>query len=90
MQENAHINRETLVIRDLRVYSDALGGTVHHYLDRNGLECDAVARLRDGRYGLVEAKLGGEALIQDGSATLKALADCIDTAIMQASSSEWS
>ena len=77
---------ETQVIRDLRVYADALDGTIHHYLDRNGLECDAVVRLRDGRYGLVEVKLGGETLIQDGCATLKALAENIDTTKMRAPS----
>lgn len=70
---------ETLCLRDLRVFAEAMGGTVYHYRDKNGLECDAVIHLRDGRYGLVEIKLGGTDLIDEGAATLKALADKIDT-----------
>ena len=49
---------ESLCIRDLRIYSGALGGKVYHYRDKNGLECDAVIVLRDGRWGAVEIKLG--------------------------------
>lgn len=48
---------ETLCMRDLRVYAEPISGTVYHYRDKNGLECDAVVHLRDGRYGLVEIKL---------------------------------
>lgn len=70
---------ETLCVRDLRVYTDALGGTVYHYRDRNGLECDAVVHLNNGSYGLVEIKLGGDASIEEGAASLKALAGKIDT-----------
>lgn len=69
---------ETLCIRDLRVYTDALLGTVYHYRDKNGLECDAVLHLRNGQYGLVEIKLGGDKLIEEGASTLKALAKKID------------
>lgn len=69
---------ESLAIRDLRVYADALDGQVYHYRDKNGLECDAVLHLRDGRYGLVEIKLGGDTLIEAGAATLKSLATKID------------
>ncbi|MDY4851647.1 MAG: DUF4143 domain-containing protein, partial [Prevotella sp.] len=50
---------ETLAIRDLRVYADALDGKVYHYRDKNNLECDAVIHLRNGSYGLVEVKIGG-------------------------------
>ena len=50
---------ETLCIRDLRVFAEALNGKVYHYRDKNGLECDAVVHLRDGRYALIEIKLGG-------------------------------
>ncbi|MBQ2629459.1 MAG: ATP-binding protein, partial [Kiritimatiellae bacterium] len=57
---------ETLAMRDLRCYADAIGGSVSHYLDANGLECDAIVHLRDGRFGLVEIKLGGKALIDEG------------------------
>ena len=77
---------ETLAIRDLRAYADALDGTVHHYLDRNGLECDAIIRLRDGRYGLVEVKLGGDVLIDKGCETLNKLSSCLDTSRMHAPS----
>ena len=75
---------ETLCIRDLRVYADALDGMVYHYRDKNGLECDAVVHLRNGSYGLVEIKLGGEKLIEEGAKTLKALSAIIDTSRMKA------
>ena len=70
---------ETLAIRDLRVYADAAGGEIRHYLDRNGLECDAVISDEDGNYGLIEIKLGGDALIDKGAAALNKLALKIDT-----------
>ncbi len=70
---------ETLCIRDLRVFADALFGKVYHFRDRNGLECDAVIHLRNGSYGLVEIKLGGDDLIDEGAKTLKTLAQKIDT-----------
>lgn len=74
---------ETLCIRDLRTYSEALNGGVYHYRDKNGLECDAVIHLRDGRYGLIEIKLGGDKLINEGATTLRELADKIDTTKMK-------
>ena len=70
---------ETMAVRDLRVYADALNGAVSHYLDRNGLECDAVVHLRNGMSGLVEVKLGGSSLIEEGADTLNALSGLIDT-----------
>ena len=70
---------ENLCVRDLRIYTDYLDGTVYHYRDRNGLECDAVIHLRNGSYGLVEIKLGGDKLIEEGAKTLKDLASKIDT-----------
>jgi hypothetical protein len=70
---------ETLAVRDLRVYAEALGGGVYHYRDKDGLECDSVIHLRNGAYGLVEIKLGGDRLIDEGAATLKALRNKIDT-----------
>lgn len=73
---------ETLCMRDLRVYADALFGSVYHYRDKNDLECDAVVHLRNGHYGLIEIKLGGDALIEEGSNTLKKLAKRIDTSKM--------
>lgn len=77
---------ETLCMRDLRVYAQALGGEVYHYRDSNGLECDAVIHLRNGSYGLVEVKLGGEALIADGIKTLGNMSHVIDTTKMKAPS----
>ncbi len=77
---------ETLAIRDLRVYAEALNGRVYHYRDKNGLECDAVVHLRDGRYGLIEIKLGGEDLIGLGAQTLRSLSDKIDSVKMKSPS----
>lgn len=77
---------ETLCIRDLKVYSEALNGGVYHYRDKNGLECDAVVHLRDGRYGLIEIKLGGDTSINQGAETLKTLANKIDTDKMKSPS----
>lgn len=77
---------ETLCIRDLRVYADALGGSVYHYRDKNGLECDAVVHLRNGSYGLIEIKLGGDSLINEGARTLTQLSEKIDTTKMKAPS----
>ncbi len=73
---------ETMCVRDLRVYAEALGGSVYHFRDKNGLECDAVVHLRNGKYGLIEVKLGGDKLIADGVETLTALANKIDTTKM--------
>ena len=70
---------ETMAVRDLRVYTDAIDGTVYHYRDKNGLECDAVIHLENGKYGLIEIKLGGEEHIESAAANLKKLADKIDT-----------
>ncbi len=77
---------ETLCIRDLRVYAEALNGKVKHFRDSNGLECDAVVHLRNGAYGLVEIKLGGDNLIEEGAKTLKSLASKIDTTKMKSPS----
>lgn len=74
---------ETMAARDLRVYADALYGNVYHYRDSNGLECDAVIHLRNGKYALVEIKLGGQKLIDEGAASLNKLASVIDTDKMQ-------
>jgi hypothetical protein len=75
---------ETLCVRDLRIYGETLDGTIYHYRDKNKLECDAVVHLRNGSYGLVEIKLGGESLIADGVKTLNQLAQNIDTTKMKA------
>lgn len=70
---------ETLCIRDLRILADALNGSVSHYRDSDGLECDAVVHLRNGSYGLIEIKLGGDHHIEKGSDTLQRLAEKLDT-----------
>ena len=75
---------ETMCVRDLRVFADALHGCVYHYRDKTGLECDAVIHLRNGAYGLIEIKLGGDAAIEHGAETLKKLRDKIDTDKMKA------
>ncbi|MBO5463307.1 MAG: ATP-binding protein [Clostridia bacterium] len=75
---------ETMCVRDLRVFADAIGGTVYHYRDKDGLECDAVVHLRNGSYGLIEIKLGGDTLIEEGAKTLSTLAQKIDTDKMKA------
>lgn len=74
---------ETLAIRDLRVYADALDGKVYHYRDKNNLECDAVIHLRNGSYGLVEVKIGGAELIKEGAVSLKTLSSKIDSTRMK-------
>ncbi len=73
---------ENLCVRDLRIYADALDGQVYHYHDANGLECDSVVHLRNGRYGLVEIKLGGQDAIEAGAVSLGKLASKIDTTLM--------
>lgn len=77
---------ETLCIRDLRVFASALDGQIYHFRDKYGLECDAVVHLRNGKFGLVEIKLGGDKLIEEGATTLKTLAGKIDTDRMKAPS----
>lgn len=69
---------ETMCIRDLRIYASSINGEVYHYRDKSNLECDAVIHLRNGRYGLVEIKLGGDKLINEAIINLKMLADKID------------
>lgn len=70
---------ETMAVRDLRTYAESIDGDVFHYRDSNGLECDSVIHLRNGRYGLVEIKLGGQALIEEGAKTLNKFESLIDT-----------
>ena len=70
---------ETMCVRDLRVYAESLGGSVAHFRNKAGLECDAVVHLKNGSYGLIEIKLGGDKLIEEGVATLKKLNSLIDT-----------
>lgn len=77
---------ETMCVRDLRIYADALDGKIYHYKDKTELECDAVLHLRNGKYGLIEIKLGGDKLIEEGATNLKKLANKIDTDKMKSPS----
>ncbi len=77
---------ETLCVRDLRVYAESIGGNVLHYRDKSGLECDTVIHLKNGRYGLVEIKLGGQKFIEDAAENLKSFSNKIDTSKMPAPS----
>ncbi|MBD5261641.1 MAG: ATP-binding protein [Bacteroides sp.] len=79
---------ECLCVRDLRVYAQSLDGKVYHFRDKTGLECDAVVHLRNGSYGLIEIKLGGDRLINEGAANLMELRNRIDTTKMKAPSFE--
>ena len=74
---------ENLCVRDLRIDADALDGSVYHYRDKTGLECDAVIHLRNGSYGLVEVKLGGDQSINEGAESLLKLTSKIDTEKMK-------
>lgn len=75
---------ETMCIRDLRVYAESIDGEVYHYRDKSGLECDAVIHLRNGSFGLIEIKIGGDHLIEEGAENLKKFSKKIDTSKMKA------
>ena len=77
---------EDMVVRDLRVYAEALDGELYHYRDSSGLECDTVLHRRNGSYALMEVKIGGEQNIEDGAKSLLSLAENIDTDRMPAPS----
>lgn len=77
---------EGLAVRDLRTYASGLLGDVYHYRDSEGLECDAIVHLRDGSYGLIEIKIGGERLINEGAETLIKLHNKIDITKMKSPS----
>lgn len=77
---------EDMVVRDLRVYAEALDGKLYHYRDSKGLECDTVLHRRDGSYALLEVKLGGEDRINEGAANMITLTNNIDTDKMPAPS----
>jgi predicted AAA+ superfamily ATPase len=72
---------ESMVIRDLRVYSQALDGDVYHYRDKDDLEADAVIRLHDGRWCAMEAKLGS-AEVDKAAKNLKRLENKVDAEAM--------
>ncbi len=66
---------EDMAVRDLRVYSGVTRGELFHYRDNTGLECDAVIRWPNGKWGAVEVRLGGEQAIEAGAASLNRLAE---------------
>ena len=69
---------ENLCVRDLRTYAESIDGKLYHYRDANGLECDSVIHLRNGKYALIEIKLGGDELIGEGVENLKTMYNKID------------
>ncbi len=68
---------ENLVDRDLSVYINSIGGTLNHYRDRYGLECDEVAHFDNGKYCLIETKIGSEKLIEEAEKHLLELENLI-------------
>lgn len=77
---------ENLCVRDLRIYAETMDGEIYHFRDKSGLECDAVLHLRNGSYGLIEIKLGGDSLIEEGAANLLKVASKIDNSRMKSPS----
>ena len=73
---------ESLCVRDLRVYAQALDGDVFHYRDRSGLEADAVVHLKDGRWGAAEVKMGAKE-IETAAGNLLALRDKVNVEKMK-------
>lgn len=70
-----------LVIRDLRAFVEGIGGNVRHYGDSNGMEADAVIHLHDGRWGLIEVKLGS-GRVEEAANNLLKLRNVINTEAM--------
>jgi predicted AAA+ superfamily ATPase len=73
---------ESLCIRDLRVYTQALGGEVFHYRDKSGLEADAIVHLTDGRWGAIEIKMGSKET-EEAAENLKTLREKINLSKMR-------
>lgn len=69
---------EALCIRDMRIYADANDGDVFYYRDQNGLESDMIVRLRNGKWGAVEVKLGSKQ-IEDAAKNLIELKNKINS-----------
>jgi predicted AAA+ superfamily ATPase len=76
---------EALVVRDLRIYAEVLGGEVYRYKDKSGLEIDAIIQLNDGKWGAVQVKMGSH-LFDEAAEKLKKFADKIDVRKMEAPS----
>ena len=73
---------ESMVVRDIRVYAQALEGEVYHYRDEDNLEVDAIIHLWDGRWGAVDIKLG-PSWVEDGVGSLMKLRNKVDTKRMK-------
>lgn len=76
---------ESLCTRDMRIYSQANDGAIFHYRDKNNLESDMIASLRDGRWAPIEVKLGNRQ-IDEAAKNLLSLKSKIDTKKMGAPS----
>ena len=72
---------EALVVRNLQIYSEVLGGEVYRYEDKSGLEIDAIIQLHDGRWGAVQVNLGSH-LFDEAAEKVKKFAHTIDTGKM--------
>lgn len=73
---------ENMCVRDLRIYIEKLDGQVFHYRDKNGLEIDSIIVLPDGKYALIEIKLGSTEGIESAAKNLKKLESILDTAYL--------
>lgn len=69
---------EDFCLRDMRVYTEPLRGTVYHYHDNSGLESDLIIRLHDGRWAAIEVKTGSKE-IEDAAVNLITLSQTVDT-----------
>jgi hypothetical protein len=69
---------ESLVIRDLRIYAQPLGGNVYYYRDETGLEVDAIVETSEGTWGAFEVKLG-PGKIEEGAESLLKFVDKVNT-----------
>ncbi len=69
---------ESLCIRDLKIYSQSIDGDVYYYRDKNGLECDAIVHLNNGKWGAIEIKIGSNEAIEEAANNLKAFQNTVD------------
>ena len=75
---------ETMALRDLRIYSEAIGGELFYYRDKNGMECDAIVHFMNGSWGAIEIKLGSsEETIEAAATSLLTFKSQIDTSKMK-------
>ena len=75
---------ESLALRDLQIYAQSLDGDLFYYRDKNGLECDAVVHLPDGKWGAIEIKLGAdEETLDKAASNLIKFKEAVDTSSMK-------